>query len=232
MKRLLVVPLAALLLAGCARPKPDFTLYHRYYPASILVVPPLNNTDRSDASDTFLASIPGTLAERGYYVSPTTLSLEILDQEGLGSPAAIHAAPPRELGRIFGADAVLYVTIQRWKAGYIFDTPIYEVKLLYVLRDAHDGAVIWEDAKGESYSYMPHNDESLYLTTDYYVGAALTLTYPVGDGEMLWLAEQANHDVIFNEGRGLPWGKYSPEYGTDWAKFRGLEGFSPAPTAK
>jgi len=231
MREVLVAALVVALLAGCATPKQDYTLYQRHYPASILVVSPLNNTDRPDASDTFLASIPGTLAERGYYVFPVPLSLEVLDQEGLGNPATIHAVAPQELGRIFGADAVLYVTIQGWRAGYVFETPFYEVKLLYVLKDTRDGAVIWQDTRGASYSYMPHNDESLYLTTDYYIGSALTLTYPVGDGEMLWLAQEANHDVIFSAGRGLPWGKYSPKYGTDWAKFPGL-GASAAPTAK
>lgn len=55
------------------------------------------------------------LAE-GFYVFPVNTTKTVLEQEGFYEGEQIHQQPPEALARMFGADAVLYVTIKRWDA--------------------------------------------------------------------------------------------------------------------
>lgn len=228
--RVLVLALA-ISCAGCAAHKYDYACYGQHFPASILIAPPLNRTAAPTAPATVIASLVMPLADRGYYVFPVPLALETLDKEGLADALAIRETPTEELYRLTGADAVLYVTIERWETYLQFFSPRAEVALAYVLRDARTGIVLWENRSHIVYS--PNTDASLYgTTTDYSLGfggtagTGWTLTY-------IELAEEANRQAINKGGRGLPYGRYSPRYGKDWASYPDLAppGVHPAAVA-
>ena len=68
------------------------------------------------APDYFLSTVPIPLAERGYYVFPVNLVKRVLEDDGLSDAVLVHSADPKRLAALFGADAVLYVTIERWDA--------------------------------------------------------------------------------------------------------------------
>src|SRR5699024_10721264 len=112
-----------MVLAGCAStPQP----VHRHYPVSdafranpprsILVVPVLNQSVNVNAPDDFLTAISKPIAERGYYVFPVNLVKNVLRSNGLADAYRVHHANTVELAKLFGADAVLYVTINQWTA--------------------------------------------------------------------------------------------------------------------
>ncbi len=116
------LPLAAALLAvasGCATAPPakDLTRLVAARPRSILVVPVVNNSVDVTAADSFLSTVPVPLAERGYYVFPVNLVKRLLEDDGLADASLVHGAPTEKLAALFGADAVLYVTIQKRRSG-------------------------------------------------------------------------------------------------------------------
>jgi hypothetical protein len=96
------------------------------------------------------------LANKGYYVFPVNTTKYILEQEGLYEGDRIATMPVPTLAKMFGADAILYVTINRWDAQYMHPiattvTVEFDYKLV-----AADGTVIWNENKKMTYS--PQNN--------------------------------------------------------------------------
>ncbi|HEV7817082.1 MAG TPA: DUF799 domain-containing protein [Janthinobacterium sp.] len=147
MKRLLklaacVVP--AVFAVGCATKTPyDYTAFKVAKPRSILVLPPLNNTPEVNAGNSFYAQVTYPLAEAGYYVLPVALVDETFKQNGLTSAADIHAVDAGKLKDIFGADAVMYVTITNYGATYTVINSVVVVTANAKLVDLKTGALLW-----------------------------------------------------------------------------------------
>src|SRR5690554_3619330 len=116
--------LASVTLSACQTtptgPDQEFlAAFHNNKPSSILVVPVNNETIDVMAPTSVLATLPVILSERGYYVFPVNTVKVLLEAEGYYEPAEVHAAPTSSLAQLFGADAVLYVTIHEWDAQYL-----------------------------------------------------------------------------------------------------------------
>lgn len=110
---------AASLLAGCAAPvKTDYSAFRAAKPASILVLPPVNESPDVNATFSMLAQATYPLAEGGYYVMPVSLVNETFHQNGLTVAADMHQVPAAKLKEIFGADAALYMKITRYGSTY------------------------------------------------------------------------------------------------------------------
>ena len=111
--------IAPLLLAGCAAPvKTDYSALRAAKPASILVLPPVNESPDVNATFSMLAQATYPLAEGGYYVMPVTLVNETFHQNGLTVAADMHEVPVAKLKEIFGADAALYMKVTRYGSTY------------------------------------------------------------------------------------------------------------------
>lgn len=142
---LFAVVLLATLGSGCAVvPRRDYSAFFEHHPRSILVVPARNDTTAVDAPDILNTTITRSLAERGYYVFPVYLTQDILRDLGLTNEGLVHTLSPQRYREIFGADAVLFVTITDWTTKYLFIASTVTVKLHYKLVDTHTGLVIWE----------------------------------------------------------------------------------------
>jgi hypothetical protein len=204
--------LAALLVvaAGCAAapPKKDLTKFMAAQPRSILAIPVVNNSVDVNAGDYFISTVPVPLAERGYYVFPVNLVKRLLEDDGLADAALVHAAPPDRLGNLFGADAILYITVQKWESKWILISTQVTVELEYALKDAKTGTVIWEDKETVVYSSDSGNQGLLGAI----VNAALTKAMP----NYMPLARQANARALNYPGPGFPAGPYRPEYKKDY----------------
>ena len=90
---------------------------------SLLVVPVVNNSLDVDAPKYMLSTLTIPLAERGYYVFPVNTVKVLLEQEGFYEPAQVHQQDAAALAALFGADAIMYVTINRWDAQYAVFPP-------------------------------------------------------------------------------------------------------------
>ena len=102
-------------LGACATPSPyDYTAFKQNRPASMLVLPPVNETPDVTATYGVLSQVTLPLAEAGYYVLPVSLMDETFRQNGLNDPAEIHDVSPRRLREIFGADAAVYIKVTQY----------------------------------------------------------------------------------------------------------------------
>ena len=218
-----VVALCILLVGACA-PKatpPDYSLFIEENPRSILVVPVLNSSPEVGAADYFLATVTVPLAERGYYVFPVNLVKELLADAGLADAGLVHTTDTVRLGKLFGADAVLYVTIMNWEAQYVVLTTTVIVGFEYELRSAKSGETLWKTAETMRYDPDVSSGGGLADLIVDVVEAAVTKAKP----NYVPLARQANWMAICakNVGPGRPEikcfpmliGPYHPSYGAD-----------------
>ncbi|MBP9855619.1 MAG: DUF799 family lipoprotein, partial [Candidatus Omnitrophica bacterium] len=115
MKNLVFIATLLILTSGCSTiPKKDYTAFESAQLRSILVIPVVNKSVDVDAPDYFLSTIAIPVAEQGYYVFPVNMIKRVLEDDGLSDANLVHDAPVEKLAALFGADAVLYVTIKRW----------------------------------------------------------------------------------------------------------------------
>jgi hypothetical protein len=206
-------------MSGCAtqkQKKNDYTALRTEAPRSILVVPVINRSVEVNAPDYFLSTIARPLAERGYYVFPVHLVKRMMEDDGLGDANMVHGAEPQQLGKMFGSDSVMYVTIERWDAQYIVFSTTVTVELKYVLKSTSSGQTLWQNS--QKLVYQPQNNNSgggLAGLIAQAVVAAIAKATP----NYVPLAQQANMQAIHTKGSGLPAGPYVDYYQKDQADF-------------
>ncbi|MBS2025414.1 MAG: DUF799 family lipoprotein, partial [Deltaproteobacteria bacterium] len=206
--------LAPLLLAACVPPATkDYARLLAAQPRSILIVPVVNKSLDLDAPDYFLSTLPVPVAERGYYVFPVNLVKRVLEDDGLADANLVHGADPTRLAGLFGADAVLYVSIERWDAKYLVLSTQVTVEFDYVLKSGTTGEELWRDHRTMVYEpqQTQNQDSPLVALLTAAVDAAVTKAAP----NYMPLARRANREAFAWPGPGLPAGPYLPEHGKD-----------------
>jgi len=198
-----------MLLAGCASapPKPNYGAFRAENPRSILVVPVINRSVDVNAPDYFLATITRPLAERGYYVFPVNMVRSVLADDGLSDANLVHSGDPRRLGELFGTDAIMYISIERWDARYVVLSTTVTVELTYRLKSARSGQELWTNH--QTVVYQPRGGGSgLGALVADAVAAAITKAAP----NYIPLARQANAGAINLKRTGLPAGPHDSMY--------------------
>ncbi|MCF7521969.1 DUF799 domain-containing protein [Neisseria sp. ZJ106] len=148
-----LIPAAALFLAACASTPQqpyDYTAFKESSPKSILVLPPLNESPDINATAGMLASATRPLAESGYYVFPVAVVNETFKQNGLTQPADIHQVKLDKLHQIFGADAVLYITVKQYGTSYQVIQSDTRVSAEATLIDSKTGKTLWTGSASAS----------------------------------------------------------------------------------
>jgi hypothetical protein len=202
----IITALAVLSLTGCvAQPvKYDMSAFHAAAPRSILVVPIVNKSLDVDAPNYVLSTLPEPIAEKGYYVFPVNTTKYVLEQEGLYEADRIRTMPTPSLAKLFGADAVLYVTINRWDAQYAIIATTVTVDFDYRMV-SKDGTEIWKEHKVMQYSPQNNNSGSpLAMLIVAAINAAVTRAAP----NYMPLTEQANQQVFVLGQNAIPNGPY------------------------
>lgn len=199
---------AALLLTGCAtqQAKQDLSAFRAANPRSILVVPAANKSLDVDAPNYLLTTLTVPLAEKGYYVFPVHTAKTVLEQEGFYDGDQVHKQPPETLARLFGADAVLFVTINRWDAQYAILATTVTVDFDYRLV-AKDGTELWKANK--KMQYTPQNNSTGNPIADL-VASAVTAALQRAKPNYMPLAQMANVQVLTAEPTAIPNGPYLP----------------------
>ncbi|MCD2070595.1 DUF799 domain-containing protein [Neisseria cinerea] len=146
MKQWILGLTAVLTLSACQVQKvPDFdySAFKESKPASILVVPPLNESPDVNATWGMLTSTALPLSEAGYYVFPVAVAEQTFKQNGLTNAADIHAVRPEKLHEIFGNDAVLYITVTEYGTSYQILDSVTSVSAKARLVDSRNGKELW-----------------------------------------------------------------------------------------
>jgi hypothetical protein len=106
--------LGLLVLGGCATKAPpyDYTAFMNAKPATLLVLPPVNESPEVSATPGVWSHATRPLAEAGYYVLPITLVDETFRQNGVDSANDAQDIPVQKLREFFGADAAVYLRVK------------------------------------------------------------------------------------------------------------------------
>jgi hypothetical protein len=209
------------VLAACAPMKQktahaDYKTFRAQAPHSILIVPVVNHSVDIDAPDYFLSTISRPIAERGYYVFPVNLVKKVMSDDGLSDADMVHQNDPTVLGKMFGADSILYITIARWDSKYLVLNTTTTVELDYVLKSGTTGETLWKDHRHLAYS--PKNNSSGNAIADLVV-AAVQAAVEKAKPDYIPLARQANGLSVYLSGTGLPAGPYDVRYQNDTAEY-------------
>jgi len=143
---------ATVIFTGCVAPGPDYTAFREHRPSSILVLPPVNGTLDMKATPAVLSAAVAPLAEAGYYVIPVTTMMETFYRNGMREPEEIQAIPPAKLIEFFGADAALYISIEKYGTNYKIIDSVVEITAKATLVDLRTGISLWENRVKESIS--------------------------------------------------------------------------------
>lgn len=209
-RRALIVGCGLLsLLAGCASvAKRDLSTFYAHEPRSIIVVPVVNESPEVSAPAVFVTTITVPLAERGYYVFPVYLTELLLRDLGLPEAGLVHQLPSQRFFDLFGADAVLFITIKDWSTKYLILASSVVVEMEYVLKDTRTGTILWQSKQQVARNSGGSNPIAMA------VSAALNALFT----DYLPLARQANNQV-FRPPDGLPAGPYHPDHRKDRDRF-------------
>lgn len=140
------------VLAGCAsQPKNyDYTAFLQAKPASMLVLPPLNNSPEVSATASVWANATHPLSEAGYYVMPVTLVDETLRGNGVQTASDAHDIPHPKLREVFGADAAVYITVKRYGTTYMVIGSETRVDVNASIVDLRTGQLLWNGSAAAS----------------------------------------------------------------------------------
>jgi len=207
---------AILLMGGCATKKPgwDYSAYKASKPASILVLPPINNSADITATYSVMSFVTKPLSEAGYYVIPVSMVAQAFKENGLTQPADMHATAPDKLRQIFGADSALYITVTKFGVSYTVVNSETTVQVQGKLVDLKTGATLWQGAAQASSVEGEQQQGGLgALLVSAIIKQVLASTFDnshkysgIATERLLATGEKSN---------GLLFGPRSPNYGKD-----------------
>ncbi|WP_145529860.1 DUF799 domain-containing protein [Yersinia alsatica] len=205
----------ALLLTGCAKPvqQQDYSAFKQSKPKSILVLLPQNQSPEVAASHGMLSQVTYPLAEAGYYVLPVAVVEETFKQNGMTNAGDIHAASPAKLHKIFGADAVLYITVVQYGTSYQVITSDTRVTANAKLVDLRTGKLLWS---GSATASSNEGDNSSGGVIDMLVQAAVTqISNTLTDHSHDIAGVTSTRMLTAGTPNGILYGPRSPNYGKD-----------------
>ncbi|CNK62640.1 DUF799 domain-containing protein [Yersinia alsatica] len=205
----------ALLLTGCAKPvqQQDYSAFKQSKPKSILVLLPQNQSPEVAASHGMLSQVTYPLAEAGYYVLPVAVVEETFKQNGMTNAGDIHAASPAKLHKIFGADAVLYITVVQYGTSYQIITSDTRVTANAKLVDLRTGKLLWS---GSATASSNEGDNSSGGVIDMLVQAAVTqISNTLTDHSHDIAGITSTRMLTAGTPNGILYGPRSPNYGKD-----------------
>ncbi|MDW7550830.1 DUF799 domain-containing protein [Pseudoalteromonas sp. McH1-7] len=201
------------LLNGCkTSPSQDYSAFIQSDPKSILVLPPINNSNEVIAPYSVMATVIQPLADSGYYVFPVSLVQETFKSNGLAIAHDVHNVAPSKLHEIFSADAALYIEVQDYGTSYIVIDSDTKVALSAKLVDLQTGQVIWQGhAQAASSEDRDDNDNSLAGAL---IGAVLNQVIESTFDMGFEVSQEASQRLLSaGSTNGLLYGPRSPKYG-------------------
>ena len=145
MKKYILAVLVPLLLASCAQTITKGTQYAKMYeekPVSIVVMPPINQTQHVEAKDYFYTTMYMPLCEKGYYVFSPSLTMELFQTESAYDAEQFINADLSQFRNVLGADAAMFTVIKSWKRNNVGGKLTAGVE--YILRSTKTGETLYK----------------------------------------------------------------------------------------
>ena len=199
------------VLVGCANTKPmDYTAFREHRPKSILVLPPLNQSTVVEGTYGYLSTVSRPLAEMGYYVFPVAEVDEFLKENGMPTAGEMHQVPLNKVSEILGADAVMYITLEKYGSKYQVINSATTVAASAKLVDTKTGITLWE---GHAIA-QENSGGSSNIIADL-IAAAVTQAINSSTDEAHGVSREANALLFTSKNRGLLYGPYHPDFGKE-----------------
>jgi hypothetical protein len=137
---------AAALLSGCATKAPpyDYSAFIKAKPATLLVMPPVNDSPEVNATPSVWSHATRPLAEAGYYVLPVTLVDETFRQNGVNTANEAQEISLQKLRDFFGADAAVYLKVTKYGTSYAVLASETRVEVEGRIVDLRSGELLWQ----------------------------------------------------------------------------------------
>lgn len=210
-KTALIIIAAVALLSGCTvtNPVAKSVAYQGMYDEetlAVLLMPPINRSTNVEAKEYFHSTLLIPIANAGYYVIPTFLSMEILKKESAYDSELFLNAPLTKFGEVFGADLALFTIIHRWDKSSLAAKVMVQVE--YIIKSIRTNQIIYTRTGYVTYdaSVSSGSGTAIGLLVDLAASAINTAAIKYVD------VARACNAYTFKD---LPAGRYSPEYRTD-----------------
>ncbi len=210
--RYYLIALLLMVLAGCAiQPSTLQTNYPKMYqnpPASILILPPINNSTAVEAKEYFACSLAEALGRQGYYAFPVEAVFTVLRDEGLYDTEIYTPEHLQNLKKYFGAEAVLVTTINRWDKVWLGTSGSLTIDANYALLGTANAENLWSIRARTKVRLGSDSDNLLGKMIESAIKTALEDYFPN--------SHKANLETM---AQSLPLGKHHPKFATDGAKY-------------
>lgn len=212
MKNVLVIIIVSVaFLSSCATTDPitKSVAYKGMYdeePLTVLLMPPINRSTNVEAKEYFHSTLNIPIANAGFYVIPTFLSMEILKRESAYDAELFFNSPLTKFGEVFGADLALFTIIHKWdKSGLA--AKVY-VQVEYIIKSTKTNEVVYTRTGDIIYN------TSVSMGIGGVWGALADMAASAINTAATSYVDVARvcNTYTFKD---LPAGKYSPTYGTD-----------------
>lgn len=145
MKKYILLAFVSLLFASCAEKITKGSQYPKMYeerPVSIVVMPPINQTQHVEAKDYFYTTMYMPLCEMGYYVFSPSLTMEMFQSESAYDAEQFIEGDLSQFRNVLGADAAMFTKIKSWKRSNVGGKLTVDVE--YILRSTKTGETLYQ----------------------------------------------------------------------------------------
>lgn len=144
MKKNILLAVISLLLVSCSQKITRDMQYPKMYeekPVSIVIMPPINQTQHVEAKDYFYTTMFAPLCEKGYYVFSPLLTMELFQSESAYDAEQFIEADLSQFRNVLGADAAMFTIIKSWKRNNIGGKLTVDVE--YILRSTKTNETLY-----------------------------------------------------------------------------------------
>jgi hypothetical protein len=220
-KTTLMLILVATIVTSCTTTTPlkKSIAYEGMYtelPLTILLMPPINRSTNVEAKEYFYSTLNVPLNNRGYYVLPPFMTMEILKKESAYDSELFLNGTLNKFGEIFGADIVLFTIIEKWDKSSIGATVTVAVE--YIVKSAKTNETLYSRKGTIVY------DASVKSNAGGAFGALLDVAASAINTAATKYVDVGRvcNSYTFKD---FPTGKYSPTYKLDGEELAGTKDF-------
>ena len=177
-------------------------------PLAILVLPPIHEPTAADAKEYYSVTIAEPMTLSGYYIYPIEVVSEVMKNEGIYDTETLLTVSPSKFREYFGADAVMYIWLQKWSTSYYVIAGNVSVSLRAVIKSTTTGEDLWH------YEGTIIEDTTVTSSGGGLAGLAVAIVataIKTAATDYVPVAKRANY-VIINT---MPYGQYHQGHGKD-----------------
>ena len=202
--------LAAVLLGSCAKQitrGSQYSLMYQEKPTSIVIMPPINETNSVEAKDYFYTTMYMPLCEKGYYVFSPYLVMDLFQSESAYDSERFLDADLGTFRKVLGADAACFTKIKSWEKNMVLG--YIKVDVEYILRSTVSGQILYHREGVIKLNTQVHSSSPLLAIAATAIRTAATDKINAG--------RVCNSYVL----QDFPSGKYKSDYIADSVQYAG-----------